>query len=132
MKIYLCARYSRRDEMRVVRAELQRLGHEITSRWLDTEWEGKDDSGSSAAPAEYREQHALEDVEDVAAADCLIAFTEPPRSGGRGGRHVEFGIALALGKQLIVIGWRENIFHHHPRVKVYDRWTIKLSEAAKP
>ena len=117
MKIYLCARYSRRDELRAVAAEAEQLGHTITSRWLNTKWEHKDDQGSSAAPPEYRERHAVEDLEDVLACDLLIAFTESPRSGGRGGRHVEFGAALAAGKRLLVIGPYENLFHHHPRVR---------------
>jgi hypothetical protein len=120
MKVYLCSRYSRRDELLSVRGELQRLGHTVTSRWLDTEWNETEQEGqvySSAAPPEYREQYAVTDVEDVLAADCLVAFTEQPRSGGRGGRHVEYGIALATGKRLIVVGPRENLFHHHPSVE---------------
>lgn len=117
MKIYLAGRYSRRDELRAVREKLLRAGHVVTSNWLDTEWEGKDDSGSSAAPPEYREKHAVEDMDDVLRADCVVSFTEPARSGGRGGRHVEFGIALAAGKRVIVVGHRENLFHHHPRVE---------------
>lgn len=128
MKFYLCARYSRRDELRSVREELQRLGHTVTSRWLDTNWEEKerqDQVHSSAAPPEYREQYAVADLEDVRAADCLIAFTEEPRSGGRGGRHVEYGAALALGKRIIVVGHRENLFHHHPSVEFHaSQWDM--------
>ena len=128
MKIYLCGRYSRRDNLRSVRAELERLGHTVTSSWLDTEYEHKDDHGSSAAPAEYREEHAVKDLADVVAADCLIAFTEEPRSGGRGGRHVEFGAALALGKRLIVVGHRENLFCHHPTVEFFGgQWDMVRS-----
>lgn len=37
----------------------------------------------------------------------------------RGGRHVEFGVAVASCKRLVVIGPRENIFHHLPRVEVF-------------
>ena len=132
MKIYLCSRYSRRDEMRSVREELQRLGHTVTSRWLDTEWERKDDSGSAAAPPEYREQYAVVDMDDVLNSDCLIAFTEEPRGGGRGGRHVEFGIALALGKRLIVVGHRENLFYHHPAVEFFkSQWDMARALASE-
>lgn len=132
MKVYLCGRYSRRDQLRSVREELQELGHVVTSRWLDTSWREKDDSGSAAAPAEYRAEFAVKDLEDVAAADCVIAFTEEPRSGGRGGRHVEFGAALALGKRLIVVGHRENLFHHHPRVEYFaSKWDMMRALEAK-
>jgi hypothetical protein len=120
MKIYLCSRYSRRQELVGVREELLRRGHTVTSRWLDTAWEEKDGTGSSAAPAEYREEFAINDMVDVMKADCLIAFTEGERSGSRGGRHVEFGIALARGLHLIIVGTPENLFHHHPRVKQFD------------
>jgi hypothetical protein len=126
MRIYLCGRYSRRDELRAIREQLVADGHVVTSRWLDTEWNETEREGqvySSAAPPAYRQQHAVADMEDVAACDLLIAFTEPPRSGGRGGRHVEFGAALALRKRLMVVGCRENLFCHHPRVEFYETLT---------
>lgn len=126
MKIYLAARYSRIEELRNLREELQRMGHEVTSRWLDTDWE-RTSNGSSVAPPEYREKHCLIDLEDVRAADCCISFTEEPNSphGKKGGRHVEFGVALQDGKRLIVVGFRENIFHHHPKVEFFNsQWDM--------
>lgn len=119
MKIFLSARYSRRDEMRVMRERLGIDGHHVVSRWLDTQWERRDDSGSSAAPADYRAHHAAVDLADVLVCDCLIAFTEEPRTPTRGGRHVELGAALATGKRIFVVGHREHIFCHHPRVEFY-------------
>lgn len=127
MKIYLAGRYGRRDQLRDVREELARLGHTVTSRWLDTDWQRNADGGSSVAPAEERARHCLIDLDDVLAADCIINFTEEPDSphGKRGGRHVEFGAALQAGHRLIVVGWRENIFHHHPRVEFFSsQWDM--------
>ena len=118
MKIFLCGRYSRKHQFRELRTRLHTMGHIVTSRWLDTDWEKKDDSGSSAAPAEYRKRHAVEDLEDVGACDCLIAFTEEPRSNTRGGRHVELGYALACNKIIYLVGPLEHIFCSHPRVMV--------------
>jgi hypothetical protein len=40
----------------------------------------------------------------------------------RGGRHVEFGVAVASGKRLIVIGYRENVFRWLAQVAFYDGW----------
>ncbi len=121
MKIYLAARYSRRDELRVVREELTRLGHTVTSRWLDTGWELAERGDSTAAPPEYREQFAAIDAEDVYDADAMVNFTEPPGPNpGRGGRHVEFGMAYAWGKRMVVIGYRENLFHHVSGVEFYQ------------
>ena len=121
MKIYLAGRYGRLEQFRELRSNLHELGHIVTSRWLDTNWSRNVDSGSSAAPEEHREKFALIDIQDVLSADCVINFTEEPDStnGKRGGRHVEFGIALQAGKRLIVVGFRENLFHHHPSVEFF-------------
>src|SRR6202011_2152538 len=86
MRISLAARSGRRDQMREIRDQLVRSGHEVVSRWIGTTYEEKDATGSSAAPAEYRQAHAVENLADVVACDCLIAFAEPPHSNGRGGR----------------------------------------------
>lgn len=126
MKIFLSSRYSRRDELRLLRLDLQRLGYTVVSRWLDTEWNETERESrlySSAAPPEYRQQYAVTDLADVVACDCLIAFTEPPRSKGRGGRHVEYGAALALAKRILVVGYHENLFHHHPSVEFFHSWS---------
>lgn len=127
MKIYLAARFSRRDQLRELAAELHRMGHEVTSRWLDTEWANRPNE-SSAAPPEYREKYALIDMEDVKAAECVVNFTEAPGDGSRGGRHVEFGLAIAWGKRLIVVGYRENLFHHLPKVEFFSsQWDMLRS-----
>lgn len=130
MKVYLCSRYSRRDEMRLVRTLLQEAGHEVTSRWLDTDWE-RTDGGSSAAPADYRDMYAQIDMDDVRSADAIITFTEAPGVGGRGGRHVEFGMAAAWDKRLFVVGHRENIFHHLPGVQFFTWETGYQHETIK-
>jgi hypothetical protein len=123
MFIYLCSRYSRRDELRQVRERLQNAGHTITSEWLDTDWviDAEKEFAASHAPAEFREEYAVKDLDNVLACEILIAFTEPSGNGGlRGGRHVEFGAALAWGKKIVVVGQRENIFYFHPRVQFFQ------------
>jgi hypothetical protein len=118
MKVYLASRYSRRDELREVARVLRTAGHEVTSRWLETQWVNRPNE-SSAAPPEYRERYAVIDAEDVRAADVVVSFTEAEGGGGRGGRHVEFGMAFAWGKRCVVVGHRENLFHHLPGVEFY-------------
>jgi hypothetical protein len=49
-----------------------------------------------------------------------MSFTSA--GGGKGGRHVEYGLALGLGKRLIICGPRENIFHTLPQVEHYPDW----------
>jgi hypothetical protein len=102
MKLYLAARYERREEIAKIRVE----GHEIVSRWLT----GSHDSMDSA-------DAAAEDLADVASADALVLFADPPGIFSRGGRHVEFGYALALGKEIWVVGGPENVFQHLPQVR---------------
>lgn len=121
MKFYLAGAYSRRDQLRAFRAELVRRGHQVTSRWLDESWPVAADGESSAAPPEHRARVAQANLDDVLAADGVVSFTEEPASGigRRGGRHVEFGIGLGAGKGLVIIGPRENVFHHLDRVEVY-------------
>ena len=54
------------------------------------------------------------------AADVVISFTSV--GGGKGGRHVEFGYGLGLGKKMIVVGPRENVFHTLPQIEHYEDW----------
>jgi nucleoside 2-deoxyribosyltransferase len=123
MKIYLAARYSRREELVGYKARLEALGHEVTSRWLSGDHfincqEQGDDGEYTPEYCAMRERFAIEDFEDVVACDAVMSFTEPRDSTcpPRGGRHVEMGMGIALGKELIVVGYRENIFHWLPQV----------------
>jgi hypothetical protein len=142
MKVYLAARYSRRLELCEYRTQLGQMGIEVTSRWLNGKHQIDDqgvpigddgekwveDEGSGTAPARLRTHFAQEDVADVLAADGLIAFTEVPRtSTSRGGRHVEFGIAIGTGKWIVVIGPRENVFTWLPQVEQHESWQDFLS-----
>lgn len=121
--IYLAARYSRHPEMRGVRDVLAAMGYTVTSRWIDMHG-GKYPTSFTPEilnndPA-YCGEQCRHDVEDVTAADTCISFTSG--GGGKGGRHVEFGIAVALGKRLIVVGPREHIFHTLPQVEHFHNW----------
>jgi len=133
--VYLAARYSRRLELCSYRSDLEDLGHKITSRWLNGSHQIDDkgvpigDDGErrfemgDPALSHWREHFATEDVADVLAAEMLIAFTEEPRSGNsRGGRHVELGIAIGAGKNVVVIGPRENVFCWLPQVDWHGSW----------
>jgi hypothetical protein len=122
-KIYLAAAYERADEMRGVRDVLEVFGHQVTSRWIDQETSGQTEAAGAAElsvdPAAYV-KFARKDFEDISAADTVLSFTGAP---GRGGHHIEFGIALALGKQLVIVGPRENVFHSLPQVDWYPDWS---------
>lgn len=109
-KIYLAARYARREEMEVVADKLSDAGFGITSHWVYGAEEGL-----------TYEDIAVMDIDDVTSADVILSFTEPygtPHVGG--GRHVEFGYGLALGKEMAIVGYTENVFHYYPDVRRYD------------
>ena len=91
MKVYLTARFARQDEMAKYAEDLNRLGHEVTSRWLGVEL----GPGTPLSHPNWS-RLAQQDVDDIRRADALICFTEA--SGGGAARHVEFGIGPELGK----------------------------------
>lgn len=114
-KVYLAARFARGREMQVYRERLARLGIETTSRWINAvSFDGEEGAGAAEImmnPEVYAD-FARADLQDVEACDTLIMFT----GGVRGGRHTEFGYALALGRSLVIIGEREHVFHALPHV----------------
>lgn len=118
MRIYLAARYSRREELCGYGATLDEMGHTITSRWLNGNHQI--DRGLSVEREQNeRVRFACEDRDDVYRAQLLIAFTEISRSSNsRGGRHVELGMALGSKMPVIVVGPRENVFCCLPEVTV--------------
>lgn len=126
LKVYLAARYSRREEMCRYRNQLESGGHiEVTSRWINGEHQAENDElvhGGSAT------RFASEDIKDLDDAVVVVNFTEEPRgTSSRGGRHVEFGYALAMRKHVIVVGPRENVFHCIGTVRVFGNWMAALS-----
>lgn len=154
MIIYLASRYSRREELCGYRTLLQKHGHVVNARWLNGKHQISDagvpigdegerlvegDCGSTdPAAAALRQSFAEEDLRDLLEADCIISFTEPPRStASRGGRHVEHGFVLGWNriaameglntKRVIVVGYRENLFHWIPEVEFVDTWEQLLA-----
>jgi len=124
MKIYLAARYDRREELCHYADKLRGEGYTVDCRWLNGSHQlhpgaEKVEAAEDTMPMEAG-AFAQDDIEDLRNADILIFFSERPSANSkRGGCHVEFGIALALGHRLIVVGARENVFHCLPDVEQY-------------
>lgn len=110
MKVYLAARWTRRDEMRIYADDLAQRGHTCTSQWLYGNTFG--DDGHRALTDAESGMCATVDLANIDAADIIVCFTEHPGSGAaRGGRHVELGYALGRGDvYVIVVGPIENVF----------------------
>jgi hypothetical protein len=113
MNIHLAASYDRRWSMLSVASALERAGHHVTSRWI----QGGRGDDPPIIPA-------VEDLIDLARADCLVTFTDVAgrdATDAPAGEHdVAFGVALALGKRLCLVGPRETIFHHLQSVEAYE------------
>jgi nucleoside 2-deoxyribosyltransferase len=123
-KIYLASRYSNHPYLREVRELLEKTYDcKVTSRWIDGHLDMGDAKKNSFTP-EYLNANPQEcavyaehDLQDITDADIVISFTG---EGGKGGRHIEFGYAFATGKELIIIGPRENVFHTLPSVIQFE------------
>jgi len=118
--VYLAARYSRNAEMRDIRDLLETNGIKVTSRWIDCHGKLEASFTPERPNAEPRfcGEYGQTDINDLLAADAVVSFTSLD-GGGKGGRHVEFGLGLALpGKRSIIVGPRENVFHYLPQVDV--------------
>ena len=138
MKIYLAAPYATRPQVKARATELTRIGYTVTSRWLN-EKHAVNDATVGAAPALTDQQAAgaaAGDLIDIKSADLLVVFTPralgyPRDCGNSGGRHVETGYALALGKPVLLVGDPENIFHRcGSKVDVVPDWHQALIELA--
>lgn len=118
MSYYLAASYSRREEIEKYARWLRRNATMVTSTWHD----GHHELLGLACQA----MRAKEDLYDLDNADALLFF-----SGGNthsGGRHVEYGYALAQHKPIFIIGPTENIFHTlaDQRFETFDDFTHNM------
>jgi hypothetical protein len=113
MQVYLAASWSRRIEIVAVAAKIHEFFTSditVNSRWLRED------------PADSLSTRALQDLQDIKAADLLIRFTDnpvlqfidgvayAPANLISGARMVEMGFALALGKIILVVGGVQPIF----------------------
>lgn len=132
-KYYFAGAYARRAELAGYAAQLSAAvrGSRIVSSWLHHDC-GVQDAGFSADGLTTPEAvetawiHGGRDLADLGTADAIVSFTG---AGGRGGRHIEHGYAIARTEiddprewamsRLIVVGPREHVFHCHPATEVY-------------
>ncbi len=132
MKIYLAARHSRFPELQGYAARLESLGHKITSRWIRGEHQALDAELLDPAHRTQAREFLADDMGNPTSADAIVAFTETQRTPTRGGRHVEFGIAIGAGKRLFVVGPLENQFYVKAKDTQFDdfyAWFARLGSA---
>lgn len=115
MKVYLAACFEQQEEVRSKAVDLQSMGIECTSRWR---FEVDPPGGSTE---EFKNRCASYDLEDIRRADVFLLLTN--KTSTRGGKHVETGYALALGKPIVLCGGRrENVFHSLTGITHANDW----------
>ena len=144
MRYYFAGAYARRAELKANAERIQGagIGASVVSRWLESDLAAVD-AGFSAenlgSPAMVARawQYGYRDLEDLSLCHAIVSFTG---EGGRGGRHIEHGYALALRDlavsgelgpvdemRLIVVGPREHVFHCHPATEVFPDFDAFLA-----
>lgn len=106
-RIYLAGPFSWQTRIRAHAEELQRLGYTITAEWLDQSdtFTNSDNSTNTKLAGLHAtcDRLSRRDLCNIIDADTLVLF-EPGIPLERNTRVAEFGVALALGRQCIVIG----------------------------
>lgn len=113
MKFYIATRLENHIEHNSVRDRLRAIGHEITYDWT-THGSVKNVS------ADRLREVAEAELRGVINADYVVVLLP----GGRG-THTKLGIALAVGRPVIIRGTDEALgvssetcaFYHHPLVR---------------
>jgi len=126
LKIYLAARYSEKEDISAQALLFRANGIEVTSTWLEERHHP--DTQMSEVSRDDLTCYAKSDIDDILRADWFVFHSvEPTIPTVRGGRHVEFGYALAMSKHILVVGPEENIFHHLPTIKHVNDWESALN-----
>ena len=117
-KFYIAGRYVNKVKIAAFAEKVRALGFGVTSSWLE------EDHSPNVEMIEFDARTlramSIKDRDEIAACDEMIFFSElDTLPTARNGRHVEFGMAIAMGKPIHVIGPYENIFHHLPLVWHY-------------
>jgi len=123
MKIYLAARFDRKDEMKKLSLIILSLGIGVTSRWLDEE----PSPSSEGAKERFLMDTAQMDADDVFAADILVRFSDDlstptiPSGWCTASRMEDTGMAHAWGKRIVIVGGKQSLFDRFSnRIHVQD------------
>ena len=126
MLYYFASRYSNHPLMRECRDQLEAAipGAKVVAHWIDCHNEELEQSYTPEALNADPEgcwRRGRADLQDLLLADALVSFTG---AGGKGGRHIEHGFAMAMNHffgapRIVIVGARENVFHCDPEVEVY-------------
>ena len=104
MKIYLAAPFEEILRLQTVKADVEALGHQVVSSWLEESPESSVD-----LPQPDWSRFALRDLQEVKGANLLILDTFAANL--RGGSQVEYGYAIGFQRPVWIVGPVRNVFH---------------------
>ena len=121
IKFYIAAKFKARHRLKAHHQRIESLGLVNVCPWflLDTDESADDDSLGGYSREESAEM-ADRDLSAVREADIFIIDTIDQSETG--GREVELGCALTLGKIILHVGPVRNLFHMHPGVINFTNW----------
>mgnify|MGYP001612765823 CR=1 FL=1 len=128
IKIYTAASFSEQTRIRQYKEPLFHLGHSVLSTWLDEQVkpEGMSDE-------QFGKKMAAKDLQEIAAADCLILDLEAPSKTM--GKMVELGFALAKHKLIYIVAPENTFTNGHIFCMLADQrfvdWPALLSHFTK-
>jgi len=117
MKFYIAGSWRRKNEIKKIEKRLESVGDESTTHWLrEQDGPHNTEDPSPERWAEFRAA-AEDDLRGIRECDVFILVANDPNVPSiGGGRFVEMGYAIALGKQIIVLGDHETVFSYLPEI----------------
>ncbi len=121
MKFYIASKFKSRHRINVWNKRIESLGLANTCPWflLDTDESADDDSLGGYNREEFAVM-ADRDLSGIREADIFILDTHD--YSDTGGREVELGAAIILGKVIFLVGPIRNLFHMHPGIMSFKSW----------
>jgi nucleoside 2-deoxyribosyltransferase len=106
MRIYLAAPFECKSRIIKLASFLEDKGIIVNASWLNSPVAVNINPATQMADI-------LVDCAEIRICDLFVLYNpEEYRKSGTGGRHVETGYAYALGKRILIVGERTNLFHH--------------------
>lgn len=103
------------DRAREVAVAIEASGQVVVSTWHIGD--GPAMRSANLTDADKRDK-ARANCGQIAMADVLVVVAADDKVPG--GKFVEAGFAIGRGKSVVVVGRRENILMHHPKVTQVD------------
>lgn len=116
--IYIAASFPYKYRALEFKDFLHSVGYAVSSGWIQKA-KGYDTDEDPEEKKQRLIAASADDFAEVRACDTFVMFTEGKyaEQTTSGGRHAEFGMAVAHNKKIVLIGPLENVHHYSPSIK---------------